>query len=101
MKVKEENAGSVSASGSICQRHGSADPDPDPDTHHNVMDHQHCRELILESECRHPSSLGELNNTAYDDDDFPLRDSSLLLQGKWSLMLTMPVNIVVIFYKTV
>jgi hypothetical protein len=26
-------------SGSICQRHGSADPDPDP--HQNVMDTQH------------------------------------------------------------
>ncbi len=25
--------------GSVCQRHGSADPDPDP--HHNVMDPQH------------------------------------------------------------
>ncbi len=28
-----------SASGSIGQRHGSADPDPDP--HQNVMDPQH------------------------------------------------------------
>jgi hypothetical protein len=27
-----------SGSGSICQRHGSADPDPDP--HQNVMDPQ-------------------------------------------------------------
>jgi hypothetical protein len=32
--------GSGSASGSISQRHGSADPDPDP--HQNVMDQQHC-----------------------------------------------------------
>ncbi len=29
-----------SGSGSISQRHGSADPDP----HQNVMDPQHCRE---------------------------------------------------------
>jgi hypothetical protein len=28
-----------SGSGSICQRHGSADPDPDP--HQNVMDPEH------------------------------------------------------------
>jgi hypothetical protein len=33
-------AGSEFASGSISQRHGSADPDPDP--HQNVMDPQHC-----------------------------------------------------------
>jgi hypothetical protein len=32
-------AGSGSDSGSISQRHGSADPDPDP--HQNVMDPQH------------------------------------------------------------
>ncbi len=31
-----------SASGSISQRHGSADPDPDADPHQNVMDPQHC-----------------------------------------------------------
>jgi hypothetical protein len=31
-----------SASGSISQRLGSADPDPDPDPHQNVMDPQHC-----------------------------------------------------------
>ncbi len=30
----------ISGSGSIGQRHGSADPDPDP--HQNVMDPQHC-----------------------------------------------------------
>jgi hypothetical protein len=33
-------AGSGSESGSISQRHGSADPDPDP--HQNVMDPEHC-----------------------------------------------------------
>jgi hypothetical protein len=33
-------AGSGSESGSISQRHGSADPEPDP--HQNVMDPQHC-----------------------------------------------------------
>ncbi len=31
-------------SGSISQRHGSADPDPDPDPHQNVMDPKHWRE---------------------------------------------------------
>jgi hypothetical protein len=37
-----------SESGSISQRHGSADPDPDPDPHQNVMDPQHCMpELTL------------------------------------------------------
>jgi hypothetical protein len=30
----------IEGSGSISQRHGSADPDPDP--HQNVMDPQHC-----------------------------------------------------------
>jgi hypothetical protein len=28
----------ITGSGSISQRHGSADPDPDPDPHQNVMD---------------------------------------------------------------
>jgi hypothetical protein len=36
--------GSGSESGSISQSHGSADPDP----HQNVMDPQHCFNLILE-----------------------------------------------------
>jgi hypothetical protein len=36
--------GSGSASGSISQRHGSADPDPDP--HRNVMDPQHCLLIV-------------------------------------------------------
>jgi hypothetical protein len=30
----------IEGSGSISQRHGSADPDPD--SHQNVMDPQHC-----------------------------------------------------------
>ncbi len=34
-------AGSGSASGSIRQRHGSADPDSDPDPQQNVIDPQH------------------------------------------------------------
>jgi hypothetical protein len=33
-----------SGSGSISQRHGSADSDPDP--HQNVMDPQHCYKHI-------------------------------------------------------
>jgi hypothetical protein len=36
--MKVEGSGSGSESGSISQRHGSADPDP----HQNVMDPQHC-----------------------------------------------------------
>jgi hypothetical protein len=31
----------IAGSGSISQRHGSADPDPDP--HQNVMDAEHCK----------------------------------------------------------
>jgi hypothetical protein len=34
-----------SGSGSICQRHGSVDPDP----HQNVMDPQHCFKVDLEA----------------------------------------------------
>ncbi len=33
-------------SGSICQRHGSADPDPDPPQ--NVMDWQHCCKIYIQ-----------------------------------------------------
>jgi hypothetical protein len=40
--MKVEGSGSESGSGSISQRHGSADPDP----HQNVMDPQHCAKLI-------------------------------------------------------
>jgi hypothetical protein len=36
----------IAGSGSISQRHGSADPDPDPDPHQNVMDPQHWRKII-------------------------------------------------------
>jgi hypothetical protein len=32
----------IAGSGSISQRHGSADPDPDLDPPQNVMDLQHC-----------------------------------------------------------
>jgi hypothetical protein len=33
----------IEGSGSINQRHGSADPDPDP--HQNDMDPQHCQKV--------------------------------------------------------
>jgi hypothetical protein len=33
--------GTEFGSGSICQRHGSADTDLDPDPHQNIMDPQH------------------------------------------------------------
>jgi hypothetical protein len=38
LKVNDENR--IEGSGSISQRHGSADPDPDP--HQNVMHTEHC-----------------------------------------------------------
>jgi hypothetical protein len=38
MKIVGSGSASGSESGSISQRHGSADPDP----HQNVMDPQHC-----------------------------------------------------------
>jgi hypothetical protein len=37
----------IAGSGSISQRHGSADPDPDPDPPQNVMDPEHCVWLIF------------------------------------------------------
>ncbi len=40
-KSMSKIAGSGYASGSISQRHGSADPDPYPDPPENVMDPQH------------------------------------------------------------
>jgi hypothetical protein len=42
--LKIAGSASGSESGSICQRHGSADPDPDP--HQNGMDPQHCRKHL-------------------------------------------------------
>jgi hypothetical protein len=39
--AKIARSGPESGSGSISQRHGSADPDPDPQQ--NVMDPVHCR----------------------------------------------------------
>jgi hypothetical protein len=46
-------AGPGSASGSISQRHGSADPYPDPDPHQNVMDPQHWLEVELQQRVKH------------------------------------------------
>jgi hypothetical protein len=40
--MKIEGSASASGSGSISQRHGSADLDP----HQNVMDPQHCHKLL-------------------------------------------------------
>jgi hypothetical protein len=39
--MKIAGSGSGSESGSISQRHGSADPYPDPDPPQNVLDPQH------------------------------------------------------------
>jgi hypothetical protein len=44
-----------SESGSISQRHGSADPDPDP--HQNVMDPRHCGKV-----CKSDSYIRYINN---------------------------------------
>jgi hypothetical protein len=49
--------GSGSESGSISQRHGSADPDPDPDPHQNVMDPQHCHKVRTDKEYHGVSPL--------------------------------------------
>jgi hypothetical protein len=43
--TKIAESGSESGSGSICQWHGSADPDPDPPQ--NVMDPQHCLYQVI------------------------------------------------------
>jgi hypothetical protein len=53
LEVMTKIAGSGSASGSISQRHGSADPDP----HQNVIDPEHChkhRKKYLEPRFRPP-----------------------------------------------
>jgi hypothetical protein len=36
----------IAGSGSISQRHGTADPNPDPDPHQNVMDPEHCLKCL-------------------------------------------------------
>jgi hypothetical protein len=43
--TKIARSGSRTESGSISQRHGSADPDLDP--HQNVMDPEHCWKPII------------------------------------------------------
>ncbi len=48
-------AGSGSESGSICQRHGSADLDPEP--HQNVMDPQHRNRKYLQAMVRYLARL--------------------------------------------
>ncbi len=50
-------AGSGSASGSISQRHGSADPDLDPDPYQNVMNPKHCiKDTVMDSYVEVPNS---------------------------------------------
>ncbi len=60
-------AGPGSASGSISQRHGSADPDPDP--HQTVMDPEHWYKAIplagsVLTLPRQPCSLASFSTTA-------------------------------------
>jgi hypothetical protein len=47
MKIEGSGSAYGSESGSISQRHGSADPHPDPDPHQNVMDPQHWSEVRI------------------------------------------------------
>jgi hypothetical protein len=47
----------IAGSGSISQRHGSADPDPDP--RQNIMDPQHCLNPDDQEEPR--ETKGQLN----------------------------------------
>jgi hypothetical protein len=49
----------IAGSGSISQRHGSADPDPDPDPHQNVMDPQNCFDSCRACNIHHASVPGE------------------------------------------
>ncbi len=64
--TKIEGSGSKYGSGSISQRHGSADPDPDPSQ--NVMDPQHWLEItglkeIARTKKKRPEELtDEANN---------------------------------------
>jgi hypothetical protein len=59
-----------SESGSISQRHGSADPDPDSDPTQNVMDPQHCRKLFLSaaslSNCSERASISTVPYCMFD-----------------------------------
>ena len=41
----------IAGSGSISQRHRSADPDPDPYLHQNVMDPQHWFGEYVNNDC--------------------------------------------------
>jgi hypothetical protein len=49
MKLEGSASGSASesGSGSISQRHGSADLDPHPDLHQSVMDPEHCLKKMV------------------------------------------------------
>jgi hypothetical protein len=53
--TKIAGSGSESESGSICQRHGSADLDPEP--HQNVMDPQHRNRKYLQAMVRYLARL--------------------------------------------
>ncbi len=52
--------GAESGSGSISQRHGSADPDPDPPQ--NVMDPQHCFEEFSQNMRRRMKKISKHGN---------------------------------------
>jgi hypothetical protein len=75
----------IAGSGSISQRHGSADPDPDPDAHHNVMDPQHWYNVV----CRSDDVLAHEGD--HDEDLRPHHLRPLcqgLLQGKFNFLFT-------------
>ncbi len=70
MKIEGSGSASGSESGSITQRHGSADPDPDP--HQNVMDPEHCWTVF----CRWEEQVKELATP-------PSREPLLLKMVNW------------------
>jgi hypothetical protein len=51
--MKIEGSGSASGSEFISQRHGSADPDPNPQK--NVMDPEHCWNVVIFPSSRLPT----------------------------------------------
>jgi hypothetical protein len=68
-------AGSGSESGSISQRHGSANTDPDP--HQNVMDPQHCSQWNCETSTVKDNSCVSASLRSKMSDLYPDHDPHL------------------------
>jgi hypothetical protein len=58
----------IEGSGSISQRHGSADPDPDP--HKNVMDPEHCLRVEKKKPSERAARDQQLKNLSEEQRDF-------------------------------